>query len=110
MGRFRHKNDSASLRFTPCGNGRLDHHQAANLTMRAGPRCHRDGIHACQDSEPAGKRSDQLQRTRHARLRLQRMDIGKAWEPCHRLVQARIMFHRAGAERIDPEVDRIILP
>src|SRR5579871_100090 len=36
------------------------------------------------------------------------MKISEAGEPCHFLVQARIVLHRAGAERIEPRVDRIV--
>ncbi len=41
--------------------------------------------------------------------RLQRMDVGEARQPRHLLVEARIVLHRAGAERIEPGVDRIVL-
>ncbi len=37
--------------------------------------------------------------------RLERMDVGEARQPRHLLVEPRIVLHRAGAERIEPDVD-----
>ena len=52
-----------------------------------------------------GERFDQLERALHGRDRLQRMDVGEARQPRHLLVEARIVLHRARAERIEPGVD-----
>src|SRR5688572_32438295 len=40
---------------------------------------------------------------------LQRMNIRKARQPRHFLVQARVMFHGAGTQRIESAVDAIVL-
>ena len=78
--------------------------------MRARSRRHGDGVHPGHDHQPAGELGDKFKRALHGRLRLQGMNIGKAGQACHRLVEAGIMLHRAGAERINPGVDRIIQP
>ena len=38
-----------------------------------------------------------------------RVEIGEARQPRHFLVQPRIVFHRAGAERVGSAVDRVVL-
>ena len=50
------------------------------------------------------------ERALHRLLRLQRVDVGKARQPRDLLVEARIVLHRARAEREQAEVDRVILP
>ena len=52
---------------------------------------------------------DQFERALHRRLRLQRMNVAEARQPRQLFVDAGIMLHRAGAERIEPGVDGIIL-
>ena len=59
-------------------------------------------------SSPASD-ADQRQRALHGRDRLQRMRVGEAGQPRHLLVEPRVVLHRAGAERIEPGVDRIVL-
>ena len=41
--------------------------------------------------------------------RLQRMDVGEAGQARQFFVEARVVLHRAGAERVEPAVDRVIL-
>ena len=53
---------------------------------------------------------DQLERALHRLLRLQRVDVGEARQPRHLLVEARVVLHRARAEREQAEVDRVVLP
>ena len=50
------------------------------------------------------------QRALHCFLRLQRVDVGKAGHPRDFLVEARIVLHRARAEREQAKVDGVILP
>ena len=52
---------------------------------------------------------DQLQRALRGGLRLQRMQVAEARQPRHLLVEARIVLHRARAERIEPAVDGVVL-
>ena len=105
--RFRHQHLRARL--AARGERRLDRHHAAELAMRAGLRRHRDGMHAGDFEQPAAELVDQLQRAGHGGGRLQRMDVGKAGQPRHLLVEARIVLHRARAERIDAHVDGVVL-
>ena len=72
-------------------------------------RGHGDGGHAGQGLQPVGQRVDQFQGTLNRPLRLERVDIAEARQPRQLLVQARVVLHRAGAERIQPAVDREIL-
>ena len=88
---------------------RLDRHHAAELAMRAGLGAHRDRGHAGHLEQPAAELGDQVERARDRRQRLQRVDVGEAGQPRHLLVEARVVLHRAGAERIEPDVDRVVL-
>jgi hypothetical protein len=110
MRRLRHENGFAGSSLSFGRDGGLDRHQAAGLAMRARSRRHGDGVHPGHDHQPAGELGDKFKRALHGRLRLQGMNIGKAGQPRHRLVEAGIMLHRAGAERINPSVDRVIQP
>ena len=85
------------------------HEQAAQFAMRARLRTHRDAVHAGEVEQPERELIDHLQRALDGLLRLQRVDVGKARQPRDLLVQARVVLHRARAEREQPEVDRIIL-
>ena len=53
---------------------------------------------------------DQLQRALRGGLRRQGMQIAEARQPRHFLVQARIVLHGAGAQRIKPGVDGVVHP
>ncbi len=110
MRRLRHENDFAGLILSLRRDRGLDRHHAAGLAMRARSRRHGDGVHPGHDHQPAGELGDKFKRALHGGLRLQGMNIGKARQPRHRLVEAGIMLHRAGAKRINPGVDRIIQP
>ena len=74
--RIRHQHDRALL--AARRERRLDRHHAAQLAMRAGLRRQRDRRHAGQFAQPARQLGDQLERARHGRLRLQRMDVAEA--------------------------------
>src|SRR5438552_9429030 len=52
---------------------------------------------------------DQLERPRRCGYRLQRMDVGEPGQACQFLVEPRVVLHRAGAERIEPGVYRVVL-
>src|SRR5690242_7933865 len=55
------------------------------------------------------QRVDQFERALHRRYGLQRVDVGKAGEPRHLLVEAGVVLHRARTERVETAVDRVIL-
>ena len=106
VGGFRHQ-DARALLAARLERG-PDGQQAAQFAMRAGLGAHRHGRHAGQYRQPAHQFADQRQRALHRLLRLQRMEIAKARQPRHLLVEPRIVLHRAGAERIKPRIDRVI--
>ena len=110
MGRLWHENGFAGFSVSLGRDGGFDHHHAAGLAMRARSRRHGDGVHPGHDHQPAGEFRNKFKRALHGRLRLQGMNIGKAWQARHSLVEAEIMLHRARAKRINLGVDRIIQP
>jgi hypothetical protein len=110
MRRLRHENRFAGFSLSLGLDRGLDRHHAAGLAMRARSRRHRDSVHPGHDHQPAGELGDKFKCALHGRLRLQGMNIGKAGQARHRLVEAGIMLHRAGAEWINPGVDRVIQP
>ena len=77
--------------------------------MRPGLGAHRHRRHAGHFEEPAAELGDQVDRAGHRRQRLQRVDVAEARQPRHLLVEARVVLHGAGAERIEPGVDRVVL-
>ena len=107
MGAFRHEDHFASIaaRFQRSP----DTQDTAQLAMRASLGRHRHAMHAGQLDQPDRQFVDHAERALHAVDRLQRMDVGKALQPRDLLVEPRIMFHRAAAEREQADVDRVIL-
>ena len=87
-------------------NRRSDSKHPAQFTMRACLGRHRHRRHAGELFQPARQLGDQRERALHRLLRLQRMDVGKTGEPRQLLVQARVMLHGAGPERIKARIDR----
>ena len=55
------------------------------------------------------ERVDQLERPRHGGYRLQRMDVGEAGQTRQLFIEARVVLHRARAERVKPGIDRVVL-
>jgi hypothetical protein len=104
-----HQDHGAGLVLVACGQRRFDRHHAAQFAVRAGLRRHRHRAHAGQRQQRMRQRIDQLQRALHGGDRLQRMEIGEARQARHLLIEARVVLHRARAERIEPGVDRIIV-
>ena len=86
-----------------------DRHHAAQLAVRARLGRQRDRRHAGQLDQPARELGDQLERALHGRERLQRMDVAEAGQPRHLLVEARVVLHRARAERKDAGVDGVVV-
>src|SRR5690606_7835941 len=81
----------------------------AELAMRAGLRRQRDGRHAREFHEIVRERLHELDGALHRALRLEGMDVADAGKARHLLVEARVVLHRAGAERIQPAVDGVVL-
>src|SRR5437660_11914451 len=55
------------------------------------------------------ERVDQFERSGHGRYRLKRVDVGETGQARQFFIEARIVFHRARAERVEPGVDRVVL-
>src|SRR3546814_1028244 len=77
--------------------------------MRPRLGAHRDAVHAGEADQPEGEFVDHTERALHGIDGGERVDIGKARQPRDLLVEARVVLHRARAEREQPEVDRVIL-
>ncbi len=109
MRRFRHQHAGTLVVLAARDQCRADRHHAAELAMRARLGRQRDARHAGQFLQPVRKFVHQFERALHGLLRLQRMHVADARQACHLLVEARIVLHGAGSERIKARIDRIIL-
>ena len=105
---FGHQNPFAV--FAARFHRRADRQKPAQFAMCTGLRRHRHAVHAGERGKPAHQFRNQCQRALYRFLRLQGMNVRKTRQSRHFLIQARIVFHGAGAERIEPAVDRIIHP
>ena len=106
---FGHQHTAAAFVLAACRQRRADRHHAAQFAMRARLGRERDSGHAGQFLQPVREFMHQFERALHGLDRLQGMHIADAGQARHLLVQARIMLHGAGAERIEPRIDRIVL-
>ena len=109
VGRVRNEHDAPRIGLAARFERRADRDHAAKLAMRAGLGRKRHRLHAGQLKQPAAQLLHERQRALHRLLRLQRMDVGEARQPRHLLVQARIVLHRARAQRKDAGVDGVVL-
>ena len=65
--------------------------------------------HAGQRLQPVGQLVHQLERALDGGDRLQRMEVGEAGQARQLLVQPRVVLHGARAERIERQVDGVVL-
>src|SRR3546814_2917460 len=79
---------------------------AAQFAMRPRLGAHRDAVHAGEADQPEGEFVDHTERALHGIDGGERVDIGKARQPRDLLVEARVVLHRARAEREQSEVGR----
>ena len=89
---------------------RLDTQNSAQFAMRARLGAHRDAFHAGQRDQPVRQLVDDAERALDGVLRLERVDVGESRHPRDLLVEARIVLHRAAAEREQAQVDGVVLP
>ena len=86
---------------------RLVHHQdAGQLAMCAGHRLQRHARHAEDFLQRLLERPQQLEIPLHLMLRLERMRLRESPRARDLFVDARVVFHRAGAEGIQALIDR----
>ena len=76
--------------------------------MRAGRRLQRDRVHAGDLDQAALQQVDDFQNALRERVGAVGMRLGQALDARDRLVDARVVLHRAGAERIHAEIDGVV--
>ena len=79
--------------------------QRCQLGMRARRRIERKSRHAEERAQAALELPHDSQRALRLSIGSVRMQIAQTWQARHRVVHARIVFHRARAERIEADVD-----
>ena len=84
------------------------HEQPGHLAVRARRGLQRDRIHAGDFDQAFAQRFQNVQRALRNFLRLVGMPVRDSFHPRHRFVHARVVLHRARAQRIHAEIDRII--
>ena len=87
------------------GEVRADEQQPGQLPLGAGRRLERDRVEARHLREDLLQPPHQLERALRPVLLLQRVQPGEPRERGEPLVDARVVLHRAGAERIEAGVD-----
>ena len=87
---------------------RANDHNTGHLAVRAGRRLQRNAGQTGDFGEVLLKFVNHFERTLRFSFGSQRVKIRKARNARDFFVQARVIFHRAGAERVQAKVDRII--
>ena len=86
------------------GEVRAGKHEAGDLSLRARRRLERDGVEPRYLREDLLQPPHQLERALRPVVLLQRVETGEARERREPLVDARVVLHRAGAERVEARV------
>ena len=81
---------------------------ARKLPMRARRRLQRNRVHAGNLDQALAQQLHDPQAALRQRLRLIRMRLRNPFQPRHRLIHPRVVLHRAAAQRIHPQIDRIV--
>ena len=87
------------------GEVRAHEHEAGELTLRAGGRLERDRVEPAHLGEDLLEAPHELERALRGLLLLVRMEVAEARQVDDPLVHARVVLHRAGAERVEARVD-----
>ena len=85
----------------------LDEQQAGELTMGAGGRLEGHGVHASDLPKQLLRQGVGLQAALDSLLGLEGVDLSKAGQGGHILVDFGIILHGAGAQRVEPVVDAV---
>ena len=101
---------STFLRGLPCADVvGADHHQAAELAVRAGGRREGGGVHAGDLGERPLQLVHELERAlARARPGRSGWSVGEAGQARQGLARLRVVLHGAGAERVEPGVDAVV--
>ena len=107
MRAFGHEDDAA--RVAACFECGLYAQDPAQFAVRPGLGRHRNAVHPGQLDQPDRKLVDDRQRALHSLNGLHGVHIGKPRHPSDFFIEARIMLHRATAQREESQVDGVIL-
>ena len=95
----------ALLALAPVGEVGAHQHQARQLALRPGRRLQRHGGQPGHLGQDLLQLPHQLERALGALVLLVRVQVREAGQPRGALVDARVVLHRAGAERVEAGVD-----
>ena len=85
----------------------FNQHQTGQLAVRARRRLEGHVVHAGDLAQILSGKVERLQTALYSLLRLQRMDAGKAGKGGDLIVYFGVIFHGAGAERVEAVVDAV---
>ncbi len=88
----------------PCANQQ----DARELAVRARRRLQRNRIHAGDLDQALLQQVDDFKNSLRQRFRPIRMRLGQPLNPRHKLIHARVVLHRARAQRIHPQIDGVV--
>src|SRR5215468_10059073 len=93
-----------TARLVVCTN----HENARQFPMGSGGGLQCDGIHAADFGKAGLKGLLNIKRSLNPPGGHIGMSLRETFQTCHALIDFRVVLHRAGAERIEPEIDVII--
>jgi hypothetical protein len=88
---------------------RAHEHQACDLALRAGGRLERDAVESGDLGQDLLEPPHELEGALRAALFLERVQVAEARQSDDALVDARVVLHRAGAQRVEAGVDAEVL-
>src|SRR5579871_4492065 len=108
MGRVGNKNGVPLLPLPARLMISLYEHQAGHFAMRSRYRLKADLIESGNLFENVLNTGQHFDRARDRPVRLHRMDEREPWESSRPLVDLRVVFHRARAQRIETSLDAVV--
>ena len=93
-----------ALRLVPCAHKQ----DAGEFAVRSGGRLQRDGVHAGDFDQAALQQVDDFENALRERVGAVGMGLGEPFDAGDGLVDARVVLHGAGAERIHAEIDGVV--
>ena len=93
------------LALSPVGEVGAHEHESGELALRAGCRLERDRVEPCDLCQDLLQAPHQLERALRPLLLLMWVQVTEARQHDDSLVDARVVLHRARAERVEPRVD-----
>ncbi len=95
----------ALLHLPAIGEVGAHEHEPGELALRARGRLERDGVQPAHFGEDPLQAPHELEGALGAVLLLERMEVAEPGQRDHPLVHARVVLHRAGAQRVETRVD-----